>query len=121
MPIYGNSKIGNSCFIDSDALIGYPPNAELDLFKTNPDGITGCEIGNNSYTNNKWNIDRPIMDYSITMIYNEYIYLCERGTYKLFRFCPEIKLAENETKTSLFRLAKNKNTRLKKALGRGHN
>lgn len=48
MPIYGNSKIGNSCFIDSDALIGYPPNAELDLFKTNPDDITGCEIGNNS-------------------------------------------------------------------------
>ena len=48
MPIYGNSKIGNSCFIDSDALIGYPPNAELDLFKTNPDDITGSEIGNNS-------------------------------------------------------------------------
>ena len=48
MPIFGNSKIGNSCFIDSDALIGYPHNAELDLLKTNPESITGCEIGDNS-------------------------------------------------------------------------
>ena len=48
MPIFGNSKIGNSCFIDSDALIGYPHNAELDLLETNPERITGCEIGDNS-------------------------------------------------------------------------
>jgi len=48
MPIFGNSKIGNSCFIDSNALIGYPHNAELDLLNTNPDKITGCEIGDHS-------------------------------------------------------------------------
>lgn len=48
MPIFGNSKIGNSCFIDSDALIGYPHNAELNLLKSNPESIVGCQIGDNS-------------------------------------------------------------------------
>ena len=36
MPIFGKSKIGDSCFIDSDALIGYPHNKELDLLENNP-------------------------------------------------------------------------------------
>lgn len=48
MPIFGNSKIGNSCFVDSNALIGYPHSAELDLLENNSEQITGCEIGNNS-------------------------------------------------------------------------
>ena len=48
MPIFGNSKIGNSCFIDSEALIGYPHNAELNLLKSNPESIAGCQIGDNS-------------------------------------------------------------------------
>jgi len=30
MPIFGKSKIGDSCFIDPDALIGYPHKSELD-------------------------------------------------------------------------------------------
>ena len=37
MPIFGKSKIGDSCFIDSTALIGYPHGAELNLLKENPD------------------------------------------------------------------------------------
>ena len=37
MPIFGKSKIGDSCFIDSAALIGYPHGAELNLLKENPD------------------------------------------------------------------------------------
>ena len=49
------------------------------------------EIGNNSYTNNKWNTDRIVADHSINMIFNKFIYLCEKGTYRLFRFCPENK------------------------------
>ena len=48
MPIFGKSKIGDSCFIDSTALIGYPRGAELNLLKENPDKIEGCEIGNDS-------------------------------------------------------------------------
>jgi len=31
MPIFGKSKIGKSCFIDSRALIGYPHKSELNL------------------------------------------------------------------------------------------
>ena len=48
MPIFGKSKIGDSCFIDSTALIGYPHGAEVNLLKENPDKIEGCEIGNDS-------------------------------------------------------------------------
>ena len=33
MPIFGKSKIGDSCFIDSTTLIGYPHRAELSLLK----------------------------------------------------------------------------------------
>ena len=45
MPVFGKSRIGNSCFIDPDALIGYPHNDELDKDR---DDIEGCSIGANS-------------------------------------------------------------------------
>ena len=45
MPVFGGTKIGDSCYIDSEALIGYPHNGELDK---NRDDITGCTIGANS-------------------------------------------------------------------------
>jgi acetyltransferase-like isoleucine patch superfamily enzyme len=45
MPVFGKSTIGDSCFIDPDALIGYPHNEELDK---NRDDIEGCTIGANS-------------------------------------------------------------------------
>jgi len=45
MPIFGKSKIGDSCFIDPEALIGYPHRGEL---KKNRDKIDGCRIGANS-------------------------------------------------------------------------
>ena len=48
MPIFGKSKIGDSCFIDSTALIGYPHSTELNLLEDSPDEIEGCEIGNDS-------------------------------------------------------------------------
>ena len=48
------------------------------------------EIGNNSYTKNKWNMNRIVGDHSITMTHNKYIFLCQKGTYKLFRYCDEI-------------------------------
>ena len=48
MPIFGKSKIGDSCFIDSNALIGYPARDELDLLEKNSEQIKGCSIGNNS-------------------------------------------------------------------------
>ena len=48
MPIFGKSKIGDSCFIDPNALIGYPHSTELNLLEDSPDEIEGCEIGNYS-------------------------------------------------------------------------
>ena len=48
MPIFGKSKIGDSCFIDSNALIGYPARDELNLLEKNSEQIKGCSIGNNS-------------------------------------------------------------------------
>ena len=42
MPIYGESIIGKDCFIDSDALIGYPHAKELEKESKE---IAGCEIG----------------------------------------------------------------------------
>ena len=45
MPIYGESIIGKDCFIDSDALIGYPHAKELEKESKE---IAGCEIGNES-------------------------------------------------------------------------
>jgi len=48
MPIFGKSKIGDSCFIDPTALIGYPHGAELNLLEKDSDKIEGCEIGSDS-------------------------------------------------------------------------
>ncbi len=45
MPVFGGTKIGDSCYIDSEALIGYPHNGELDK---NRNDIAGCTIGANS-------------------------------------------------------------------------
>ena len=42
MPIYGESIIEDDCFIDSDALIGYPHSKELEKESIE---IAGCEIG----------------------------------------------------------------------------
>ena len=42
MPIYGESIIEEDCFIDSDALIGYPHSKELEKESKE---IAGCEIG----------------------------------------------------------------------------
>lgn len=59
-----------------------------------PDGLHWkkiCEIGNQSYSKNKWNPVRHVADYSMNMIHNKDIYLSERGTIKLFKFCPEIE------------------------------
>ena len=64
MPIFGKSKIGDSCFIDSDALIGYPHNTELNLLEENSDKIEGCEIGNDS-------IIRPGAIYSTAKVGNK--------------------------------------------------
>ena len=64
MPIFGKSKIGDSCFIDPTALIGYPHNAELNLLEENSDKIEGCEIGNDS-------IIRPGAIYSTAKVGNK--------------------------------------------------
>ena len=45
MPIYGESIIGEDCFIDSDALIGYPHAKELEKDSKE---IAGCKIGKGS-------------------------------------------------------------------------
>ena len=60
MPIFGNSKVGDSCFIDPDALIGYPHNGELDK---NREDVDGCTIGSNS-------IIRPGAIYSTASVGN---------------------------------------------------
>jgi acetyltransferase-like isoleucine patch superfamily enzyme len=64
MPIFGKSKIGDSCFIDSNALIGYPHSTELSLLENNPDEIEGCKIGNDS-------IIRPGAIYSTAKVGNK--------------------------------------------------
>ncbi len=48
MPIYGKSKIDDSCFVDPNALIGYPHRGELDLLESGSEDIEGCEIGEGS-------------------------------------------------------------------------
>ena len=47
-------------------------------------------IGNKSFSKNKWDLERIVGDASFNMISNKYIYLSDRGTYKLFNLCPEI-------------------------------
>jgi len=61
MPIFGKSKVGDSCFIDSDALIGYPHKGELDK---NREDVDGCTIGSNS-------IIRPGAIYSTAKVGND--------------------------------------------------
>mgnify|MGYP001425186407 CR=1 FL=1 len=53
-----------------------------------------AEIGSNSYTRNSWSTKRIMGDFSLNMTSNSKIYLCERGTYRLLRFCPEISNRE---------------------------
>lgn len=48
-------------------------------------------IGNKSFSKNKWDLERIVGDASFNMISNKYIYLSDRGTYRLFNLCPEIK------------------------------
>ena len=45
MPIFGNSKVGDSCYIDPDALVGYPHNGELGK---NRENVDGCTVGSGS-------------------------------------------------------------------------
>ena len=45
-----------------------------------------CEIGNQSYTKNKWNLNRILGDSSLTMNGNPYIYLRDRGKYMLLKY-----------------------------------
>ena len=53
-----------------------------------------AEIGNRSFTNNKWDLERDMGDSSLNMTSNNDIYLIDRGTYKLLRFCPELSRKE---------------------------
>lgn len=46
-----------------------------------------CEIGNNSHTKNKWNLERLVGDFSLTTKFNNFIYHSDRGTLKLIKFC----------------------------------
>ena len=46
-----------------------------------------CEIGNQSYTDNKWDLDRIVSDSSFSMDHNTNIYLSDRGTHRLTKFC----------------------------------
>ncbi len=62
-----------------------------------PDGLHWkkiAEIGSNSYTRNSWSTKRIMGDFSLNMTSNSKIYLCERGTYRLLQFCPEISNRE---------------------------
>ena len=60
MPIFGNSKVGDSCYIDPDALVGYPHKDELDKDR---EDVDGCTIGPNS-------IIRPGAIYSTARVGN---------------------------------------------------
>ncbi len=46
-----------------------------------------CEIGNQSHTNNNWDLDRIVSDSSFSMDHNPNIYLSDRGTHRLIKFC----------------------------------
>jgi len=62
-----------------------------------PDGLHWreiCKLGNSSYTNNKWDIERATGDSSLAMDTNELIYLNDRGSHKLLKFCKELKNKE---------------------------
>ncbi len=51
-------------------------------------------IGNKSYTKNKWDLNRIVGDSSLSMISNKNIYLCDKGTHKLLKFCKELNNKE---------------------------
>ncbi|MDC0415638.1 hypothetical protein OAM12_00070 [Candidatus Pelagibacter sp.] len=54
-----------------------------------PDGLHWrkiCEIGNKSYTNNKWDLDRIVGDSSLSMTSNPHIYLKDKGKHKLIKY-----------------------------------
>jgi hypothetical protein len=88
-----------------------------------PDGLHWkeiCKIGNKSYTKNKWDLERIVGDSSINMLSNKYIYLIDRGRYKLFINCSELNrkqkileafknylLTTNKTQVSMERAYKN--------------
>ena len=71
-----------------------------------------CEIGNKSYTENKWNMNRLIGDYSFNMNFNSSIYLSERGTYKLLKYCPEINNRDKIIDFFINYLKKNNKTQM---------
>lgn len=45
-----------------------------------------CEIGNNSFTKNKWDLNRLVADSSFSMKHNPYIYLSDKGEHKLVKY-----------------------------------
>lgn len=49
-----------------------------------------CELGNKSFTKNKWDLKRLISDHSLNMVTNQLIYLSDRGTHKLLKYCKEL-------------------------------
>ena len=53
------------------------------------------EIGNKSFTKNKWDLKRIVGDHSFNMLHNQSIYLCERGTYKNMKFLSTVKNKTN--------------------------
>ena len=57
------------------------------------------EIGNKSFTKNKWDLKRIVGDHSFNMLHNQSIYLCERGTYKNMKFLSTVK-----NKTSILKI-----------------
>ena len=82
-----------------------------------PDGLHWkkiIEIGNNSYTSNKWNSVRLVADYSLNMNINKLIYLSNKGNHKLLKFCPSIKNREEILKIFLqeFRKIEKQETKL---------
>ena len=69
----------------------------MNILLNYPDGLHWkkiAEIGNNSYSRNSWSTERIMGDFSLNMTSNSKIYLCERGTYRLLQFCPEISNRE---------------------------
>ena len=53
-----------------------------------------CKLGNSSYTDNNWDIERVTGDSSLAMDTNDLIYLSNRGCHKLIKFCKELENKE---------------------------
>ena len=54
-----------------------------------PDGLHWkeiCKIGNQSYTKNKWDLDRIVGDSSLSMSSNPHIYLIDKGKHRLIKY-----------------------------------